>query len=392
MRLDYEKKRIMGSSVAALLLCTLFNLAEPAGAGGNTMNQQPVWESGKDGYHTYRIPALVVTGRGTVLAFCEGRKGGRGDAGDIDLLVKRSTDNGATWSTQQVIWDDRDNTCGNPCPVVDTETGTVWLLCTWNRGDDRERDIIHRTSKDTRRVFAMSSTDDGLTWSDPQEITAAVKNPEWTWYATGPGSRIQIRHGKHAGRLVLACDHIEAKSKHYYSHVIYSDDHGKSWQLGGRSPDHRVNECEVVERTDGQLMLNMRNYNRSKNLRQRAYSRDGGITWENQEFDQALIEPTCQASLQRYRWPGQEEPGIILFSNPASTQRVNLTVRASFDDGETWPRQLQLHAGPSAYSDLGGTSRTGSAACLYERGAKDPYESIFLARFTLQDFEDQTAD
>ena len=96
---------------------------------------KPLFVSGQEGYHTYRIPALVVTTQGTVLAFCEGRKHSGGDAGDIDLLVKRSTDHGKTWSPQQLIWNDAGNTCGNPCAVVDEPTGTVWLLSTWNRGE-----------------------------------------------------------------------------------------------------------------------------------------------------------------------------------------------------------------------------------------------------------------
>ena len=150
----------------------------------DTITQIPIWKSGEGGYDTYRIPALVVTVDGTVLAFCEGRKDGRGDAGNIDMLLKRSTDGGQTWSEQQVIWDDGPNTCGNPAPVVDRETADIHLLMTWNRGDDHERDIIAGTSTDTRRVYVTRSKDDGATWSEPREITATTKLPNWTWYAT----------------------------------------------------------------------------------------------------------------------------------------------------------------------------------------------------------------
>ena len=367
--------------ILSALICLV---GTSAGAGDVEKAQQTVWESGADGYHTYRIPALEVTPKGTVLAFCEGRKQGRGDAGDIDLLVRRSTDNGKTWSEPKVIWDDKGNTCGNPCPVVDMETGTVWLLSTWNFGGDREHQIINGQGKDKRRVFVMSSEDDGRTWSEPREITGEVKKPDWTWYATGPGSGIQL---KHAGRLVLACDHIEATTKHYYSHIINSDDHGKTWNLGGRTPSHQVNECEVVELADGRLMLNMRNYDRSKKLRQRAFSRDGGMTWEDQGFDETLIEPICQASIHRYSWPTEGKRGILLFSNPASSKRENMTVRASFDEGKTWPRKLRLYGGASAYSDLA-VLADGTALCLYERGKNHPYEQIVLARFTLDDFQE----
>ncbi len=369
--------------IRLLLLLSLVNVVI-----ADDISQTVVWQSGQGEYHTYRIPAITVTTKGTVLVFCEGRKKGLSDAGDIDLLCRRSTDNGATWSTQQVVWNHESNTCGNPCPIVDRQTGTVWLLMTWNRGDDRESQIIAKTSKDSRRVYVTSSADDGKTWAAPKEITDIAKKPDWTWYATGPGGGIQIEKGPHAGRMVVPCDHIEAGTKHYYSHVIYSDDHGETWQLGGSTPQDKVNECEVVELTDGRLMLNMRNYDRSKKNRQVAYSTDGGITWNDQHFDEALIEPICQASIRRYSWPVDGGKNIILFSNPASsTGRVNMTVRASFDDGKTWPLQKVLHNGPSAYSDLV-VLGNGKVACLHEYGAKNPYEQIKLSLFDLADMSE----
>ena len=347
------------------------------------ITKKPLYVSGQDGYDTYRIPALVVTTKGTVLAFCEGRKQGRGDSGDIDLLVKRSENNGRTWSQQQVIWNDSGNTCGNPCAVVDSKTGTIWLLSTWNRGDDHERQIIDQTSQDTRRVYVIHSKNDGRTWSRPKEITADVKRPDWTWYATGPGSGIQIMNGPDKGRLIIPCDHIEAGTKHYYSHVIYSDNHGKKWKLGGSTPMHQVNECEVVELNDGKVMLNMRNYDRSQKNRQVAISEDGGITWKDHWFDPVLIEPICQAAIQRFRWPQDSEGSVILFSNPASQEgRVNMTVRASFDEGQSWPISRELHAGPSAYSDLA-VLPNGEIACFFESGENQAYESILFAVFPL---------
>jgi sialidase-1 len=344
---------------------------------------EPLFVSGAGGYHTYRIPALTVTTRGTVLAFCEGRKNSRGDSGDIDLIVRRSTDRGLTWSEQRVVWDDHGNTCGNPCVVNDAITGTVWLLMTWNRGDDREPQIIAQTSNDTRRVFVTWSQDDGVTWRKPDEITSDVKKKDWTWYATGPGSGLQIQQGPHQGRMVIPCDHIEAETRHYFSHIIYSDDHGRSWHLGGTTPDHRVNECAIAELPAGKLLLNMRNYDTSSKNRQVAVSEDGGRTWKNQRFDTALIEPICQAALIRASWGADGNRSTLLFSNPASREgRVNMTVRASFDEGQTWPVSRVLHSGPSAYSDLASLTSE-QAACLYEAGQSHPYESIFFARFPL---------
>ena len=340
---------------------------------------------GQDGYHTFRIPALAVTAKGTVLAVCEGRKNSWGDSGDIDLVMKRSTDGGRTWSGLKVIWDDATNCCGNPCLVVDTATGAVFLLSTWNRGDDHEGAIIARQSKDTRRVFVLRSDDDGLTWSAPQQITDQVKKPDWTWYATGPGSGIRIENGSHKGRLVVPCDHIEAESKKYFSHVIYSDDHGKSWQLGGTTPQDKVNECEAVELTGGKLMLNMRNYDRSERARQIALSDDGGLTWRDQKHDATLVEPICQGAIERLRWPQDGQPGVVAFSNPASANgRVRLTVRASFDDGQTWPKSKLLFDGPGGYSDLAALP-DGRIGCLWEGGESNIAESIVFTTLAVEE-------
>jgi sialidase-1 len=332
----------------------------------------PLFAAGANGYHTYRIPAMVATSAGTVLAFCEGRMDSSADSGDIDLLIRRSGDHGKTWSEQQVVWDDGPNTCGNPAPVVDRVTGTIWLFSTWNLGSDSERAIIDGTSRDTRRVYALHSQDDGKTWSPPRELTHDVKQADWTWYATGPGAGIQLEQGPHAGRLIIPCDHIERATKHYYAHVLYSDDHGAHWQLGGRTPEHQVNECQVVALQDGRLMLNMRNYDPKQTYRQVAFSADGGTTWSGQSFDNTLVEPICQASIRR---AGDH----IVFSNPAdTTARVRMTVRVSHDDGKTWPEAHVLHEGPSAYSDLAELA-DGSVACLYEAGEHSPYASIVFA-------------
>ncbi len=357
---------------------------EEIDALANTPQKTKLFIKGADGYHTYRIPSLIVTKKGTLLAFCEGRKGGRSDSGNIDMMLKRSEDGGATWSGQQIVWDDGANTCGNPCPVVDRTTGTIWLLMTWNLGSDRESAIIDLKSKDTRRVFVTSSTDDGKTWAKPKEITAAAKKPEWTWYATGPCTGIQLEKGPHKGRLLIPCDHIEASTKKYYSHVIYSDDHGKTWKLGGSTPTDQVNECQVVELADGRLMLNMRNYFRAKKNRAVSTSSDGGMTWSKIYRDAALPEPRCQASFIRYSLASDGSKNRLLFSNPAHTDsRVNMTVKLSYDEGRTWPVTKTLHAGPAAYSCLA-VLGDGRIACLYEAGQNSPYETITFERFSLR--------
>lgn len=387
-------------STAALILAAAQSIAGSFEAVGADGTHQVLFTTGAGDYSAYRIPALAVSTQGTVLAFCEGRKSGLSDTGDIDLLLRRSTDHGITWSEPIVVWDDGKNVCGNPCVVVDRDSGVIWLTATWNRGDDREPEIMAGSSKDTRRVFVMSSSDDGLTWSKPREITAGTKLPNWRWYATGPGGGIQLKHGKHAGRLVIPCDHSDEKTvfgKHVnlVSHVIYSDDRGKTWRLGGAVPNDntpQVNECEVVELSDGRLLLNMRNHEPyyipgQPKVRKISFSSDGGLSWSPAQNEMQLPDPACQAAIERYRWPVDDKPGIILFSNAASpTSRTHMTVRGSEDDGATWPYSLTLHAGPSAYSDLA-TLADGMIGCFYEGGLSTPYENIVFVRFSLDELK-----
>ncbi len=332
-----------------------------------------VFEQGQEGYACFRIPAVVMTAEGDLLAFAEGRKNGCSDTGSIDLVMKRSEDGGKSWSPLQVIWHDEGNTCGNPAPLVEQQSGDILLLATWNLGEDHESEIIAQTSTDTRRVYLLRSTDAGRSWRNPQEITSDVKQPDWTWYATGPGSGIQLQQGPHAGRLMVACDHIEADTKKYFSHVIYSDDQGKSWQLGGTTPRDQVNESEVVQLADGRLLLNMRNYDREQRTRQLAYSEDSGQSWTDMRHAPDLIEPICQGAMLRM---DTKEASYILFANPASRDaRVNMTVKASKDSWKSWQLLKQIHAGPSAYSDLVQINEQ-QLGLLYEAGQESPYEGI----------------
>lgn len=334
-----------------------------------------LFQAGADGYECFRIPALINTGK-TLLAFAEGRKNGCSDTGDIDLVMKRSTDNGQTWSDLMVIWDAGDDVAGNPAPVYDSKIKTVFLLSTWNLGSDHESRIIDQTSENTRRVFVLSSEDEGYTWSGAKEITETTKQENWTWYATGPVHGIQLRNGENAGRLIIPCDHIEADTKHYYSHVIYSDDHGKSWILGGSTPQHQVNECTVAELSDGDLMLNMRNYDRNFRTRKVSISKNGGNTWSDIYPDDALPEPICQASLLS-DFSSKPAP-TLYFINPSSASgRENMTVKISYNQGTSWTDSTILHPGPSAYSDICLIQKD-ALGCLYEGGENSPYEGIYF--------------
>ncbi len=360
--------------IRASLLCLIaIGCCCSGNVGGAEPDRVNVFVSGEGAYHTYRIPSAIVTTKGTLLAFCEGRKKGRSDTGDIDLILRRSNDGGKTWGKVQVVWDDAGNTCGNPCPVVDRENGTIWLLMTHNLGEDNEARIVDGKSKGSRTVWVTKSADDGETWSKPVEITTDVKLKEWTWYATGPGVGIQLKNG----RLLIPCDNKVAGAKARQSHVIYSDDYGKTWKLGGVVGPN-CNESQAVELSDGSVLLNMRSY-QGNNRRLIAVSKGGGVTFSKPTEDESLIEPVCQASILRVAG----EKNTILFSNPASKKREKMTVRASTDDCKTWSVSKLLHDGPAAYSCLT-VLPDKTIGCLYECGTKDPYERIEFARFTLE--------
>ncbi len=337
-----------------------------------SLEETVLFRAGEGGYHTYRIPVLLTTQKGTLLAFCEGRKDSRSDTGNIDIVLRRSSDGGKTWSPPVTIADHGPDTIGNPAPVQDRQTGVVWLLLTGNPGHTSEREIIETGAQGTRTVWVMSSRDDGVTWSNPIEITKDVKPDDWTWYATGPVNGIQTR----SGRLVIPCDHEVKGHRGFYSHVIYSDDRGRTWKLGGKASE-LTDESTVAELSDGSLMLNMRS-NAKRFRRAVAISKDGGLTWSPPVFDETLVEPTCQASLIRL----PKGKGRLLFSNPAAEKRVKMTVRLSEDDGKTWKHSKLVHEGPSAYSSLA-VFRDGTVGLLYEKGSQQPYETITFAHFPL---------
>jgi sialidase-1 len=345
--------------------------------GDSTFNY--IFRQRYEGYACYRIPALIRAKDGTLIAFAEARKNSCSDTGDIDLVMKRSSDNGQTWGPLEKIWDDGANTCGNPAPVLDETTGTIHLLLTWNHGSDDIGEINANTGIDTRRVYISSSNDHGATWSAPQEITSSTKRPEWGWYATGPCHGIQLKSGPQAGRLLIPCDYIEIGTRRSFSHVIYSDDHGATWQIGGISPSDGANESTMAELSDGRLMLNMRNSGPGRYV---AISTDAGLSWQNMRRDATLTEPVCQASLLSAAMSSHNQ---LFFSNPASTRREKMTIRWSTDDGTTWAKKYEVYAGPSAYSDLVQISDT-EVAVLFEGGKTSPYTGLSFEIVSLTEF------
>lgn len=322
-----------------------------------------IYNQGTDDFELYRIPAIVKSKSNTLLAFAEARKArSNGDSGDIDLVVKRSSDNGKTWSKQITIWNDGQNTCGNPVPIVD-DRGRIHLLMTWNFQTDKWGAITNGTGEDSRRPYYTYSDDDGITWAQPVEITSSVKKEKWDWYATGPCHGIQIQKGIHKGRLVAPNYFTTRESGKVtsYSHIIYSDDYGKTWKPGEPTPVGGVGECSVAEIGEGTLMLNMRADEGF--YRKSCTSIDGGLTWSSPQISIDQIDCKCQGSILSIG-------GAVFLSNAASaTERINMTIKKSTDNGKNWKGQYTVYEGNSGYSDIVELSDS-QIAIIYEGGEK----------------------
>lgn len=331
--------------------------------------KEKVYTSGNNGYHTYRIPSVIKIREGTMLAFCEGRKEGMGDSGNISILVKRSIDNGQTWSEHSTVAGDDRNSYGNCNPVADRDTGRIHVLCNYNDGDSDEEEI--RAGKGIRNCYHLYSDDNGSTWSSPRNINSYVKLPEWSWHAVGPCHGIQTKSGRFVFGGNHACLSHATTHENYdgYSFSMYSDDGCETFRV---SPDisPETNECGIAQLDDGRLYINMRS--QQHNNRFVAYSNDEGATWTDFRADKTLTDPHCQGSVLSVS-------GKLLFCNNESLSRDHLTIKISNDNGATWGERLVVHEGPSAYSDMVMIDEK-TIGCLYEYGDTDNcYEYIGFA-------------
>ena len=351
--------------------------SEPVSEEHGLFEQTDVFVAGEDGIVEYRIPVLVTSNKGTLLAFCDARVDKPGDPpNNIDLVMKRSTDQGRTWSPLKVLLDVGEGATADSCGLVDRQTGTIWVFtvyCPVGIGTSTAKPGL---SGDTFMYWAIKSDDDGETWSEKRDVTTMFKKAEWKSGSPGPGRGMQMR----SGRLIVPKYFV--KNGYSASHVVFSDDHGKTWMIGGEAHSTGVtNESQVAELSDGSLLLNMRGT--EGNQRKISRSTDGGMTWSDAIEDPALIEPPCQASLSNVTNIHDHDKDRILFANPAALERKNMTVRLSYDGGHTWPIAKQVHAGPSAYSCLTVLPDM-TAGLLYERGDQRTYEKITFARFDLE--------
>lgn len=366
------------------LFCLLGALAS---AQAPLLEQTDLFESRMDGHLQYRIPVLLTTNAGTLLALCEARVDKPGDApNNIDVVMKRSSDHGRSWSRLDVLMGNGDGAAGDPTGLVDRETGTIWVFANFYPEGFGSVNVSAGLTGNTANYVAIKSEDDGRTWSDPINLTGMLKEPHWRGGSIGPGTGIQMRNG----RLVLPRYYFDTpigETRTTTSFVSYSDDHGKTWTNGGMvSPAGATNECQVVELTDGSLMMNLRNEVSSGEVfRKVARSFDGGESWTVMKDDPVLIEPIrgCQASLFVFTDTSTSDKNRLLFTNPASLRRNNFTVQMSYDEGKTWPVVRQLHGGFSAYSSLT-VLPDKTIGCLYEGGDNYLYEKIVFTRFNVE--------
>ena len=334
-----------------------------------------VYRSGEDGYKIYRIPAIETTLDGTLLAFAEARKYGGADPGmgkqDIDLVLKRSTDGGKSWSAMMVIEDPGELwSAANPATIVDRDTGKVWVL--YLRSRPARSTATSRPGTDDMQTQARYSQDNGVTWSEPIDLTAVARDMnDDTWKASvvGPGGAIQTRSGRLLAPVWKSPCSIFA---------IYSDDHGTTWRRGGFVPSNdQGNEDQLVELADDRILLDVRQGGGSK-TRWRALSTDGGHSWSG-PFPGEAVTPCCCA-IERLTLAGAgHDRNRLIWTGPKGPKRKTLVVRISYDEGKTFPAERVLSEELAAYSDLA-ILKDGTVGCLWERGG---YRFITFTRFDL---------
>lgn len=392
-------------------LAFLLLLSGSLSAADRWMDKQDLFTVGDNvDYNLYHIPGIVVTAKGTVLAWCEARKRAAGvsDWDDILILLRRSTDEGVTWSAPKSIAnvdgpkqknpfamrmknvDPNDVTYNNPVLIADKDGTVHMLFCL-----------------EYMRCFYQRSEDDGISWSKPVEITntfdAFKKDYDWKVLATGPNHSIQLKNGRLVVPVWLSTGTGGNAHRPSVTATIYSDDQGKTWKAGDIAVPCteewiNPNETVAIELNNGRVMLNVRSESRA-HRRIVTISPDGATNWSTPKFDDALLEPICMAGIVRYEHGGQS---LILFSNPDNLTRAdgkeepgknrdrkNVSVKLSRDEGQTWPVNKLIEDGPSMYSDLAVT-QNGTILCFYGRSGDSKGLAAFaggrltLARFNLE--------
>ncbi|MBM3724050.1 MAG: exo-alpha-sialidase [Acidobacteria bacterium] len=334
--------------------------------------QVDLFEQGAAGVHTYRIPALAESRRGTLLAAADARFDSTGDLpGRIAIVLRRSFDKGRTWTPAQFIHRVPEGGAGDPSLLVDPRTGRIWCFFAYGPpgiGFPTAKPGA-RTGVETLQLHAIHSDDDGATWSSAADLTPQVKDPAWRAFFATSGAAIVTRTGRYLLPLVVrdADNSVHARN-------AYSDDRGATWHTGP-SLGPGTDESHHVELRDGAVLQNLRT--NPGGPRGVAVSRDGGVSFSPVERHPSLVDPGCNAGITRHA-----RKNALVFTNAASTRRERMTVKVSRDDGRSWSGGRVVHEGPAAYSSVI-VLRDGSIGVLYERGEKYAAERITFARFPL---------
>jgi sialidase-1 len=377
------------SGKRALMTALLFFWGALAGAARSEVEHRELFSAGLADVCEYRIPSLICTPTGTLVAVVDARKDRKGDIpNNVDLAMRRSVDGGETWEPVRIIVD-----YGKPegyevswgaadvAMVFDQETSTLWCLYTLGQG------VGIRQSKSgldghTCQIHAIYSKDEGQTWSGPKNITPDCKAPDMKFFGTAPGRGIQTRDGS----LVFCIYSTEEGGNTMTASLIVSEDHGQSWKRTSSWADGitSVTETQVVELPDGTWMVNSRNHY-GKQRRLVASTTDKGETWSEISFDEALPCPTCMASLVAIPHPTDKDQQLLVFANPASEKgRKNGTVRVSDDHGKTWKWSKKIVPGAYGYSCLA-QLKDGNIGLFYEGGKG----KLFFVKLAIEDLMDK---
>ena len=348
--------KLLLTLLAALLSCSL-----SAADGPDVI----VFEAKKNVSHTsVRIPALLRTKKGTLIAAAEGRDKGADQAGN-DLVISTSQDEGVSWTKPVMVYQQGKDSCNNPCLVEDELIGRVFLFFQTFPAGSHEFGGLPAGSADPAgtKIMVIASDDEGATWSRPSDVTKEIKPDDAVTTASGPGIGIKLKAPAHAGRLVIPFN-SQDKKKNFVNWVAYSDDGGRHWRRGGNVPQtdgRQLNEVQIAEARDGTLYLNSRRW-KGAAFRKVSWSKDGGETWSPAVDDATLPDPTCQGSLLRV---DQGAATSFYFLNPAGKGRKNGTLRVSTDGGRTWSASREAFPGQFAYSSIAAL-KDGRIGVLYE--------------------------
>jgi len=385
--------------VGSLFVIAIFRLLSGLAAFVALVAAEPLFTSvdvftaGSEGYHTFRIPAIVTTPDGSLLAFAEGRRDNRHDpgGGDIDLVYKMSADQGQSWSALRVLDDPGEGwSASNPTPVADRTNGRVWLL--YNRWEPGHGTDSSEPGTANNQSWARSSDDNGRSWSDAVDLTRAVRDyQDWGAMFFGPGGAIQGRDGRLIAPAARKLDTTTiwgaagdySGALHFMrAYTVFSDDHGVSWKRG-KLLHALSDENQLVELADGAIMMDARQNDGSR--RWVAISGDGGESWSRPRTGQ-MLTPVC-AAIERYTSKtAGDDRSRILWTGPAGPGRRNLVVRVSYDEGQTFRNEKVIYGGLAAYSDLA-VLPDKTAGVLWERGVSDGYQFITFTRFDLEFLE-----